>query len=351
MEIVVGTESGGESLDDGEVLFLVQGELPESFGDVFALPEAAGGVSYTPNSPPVIQPVDPQASGGSPITVTLVGEDPDGDTVFFGNPVSDRPEVQVVLNGNALHLTPDRGFSGTAHITVSAYDGPSFLQDWRGRSDEVRFDFTVGANAIYGTSFADLDRDGIQDEGEGGLDGIKLFLDDNQNGSGTPVNRSPIPMLTGTTLSPGSRLIRRTPWWKCRLPGRGSREATRPNPSPLPALARLQRGVDFGNVWNTAPVAVNDDYAARRECPSVVGVTSGILSNDTDGENDMLQARLVDQSSNGTVTLNGDGSFAYTPADGFYGTDTFTYRAYDGEFFPALQSCRSKSDVSSPSKA
>jgi hypothetical protein len=31
--------------------------------------------------------------------------------------------------------------------------------------------------------------------------------------------------------------------------------------------------------------------------------------------------------ANGTVTLNADGSFSYTPNAGFAGTDTFTYRA------------------------
>src|SRR5262249_48389474 len=34
--------------------------------------------------------------------------------------------------------------------------------------------------------------------------------------------------------------------------------------------------------------------------------------------------------SSGTLTLNADGTFTYTPAAGFSGTDTFTYRASDG---------------------
>ena len=34
--------------------------------------------------------------------------------------------------------------------------------------------------------------------------------------------------------------------------------------------------------------------------------------------------------SNGTVTLNLDGSLSYTPAGQFNGTDSFTYRARDG---------------------
>ena len=34
--------------------------------------------------------------------------------------------------------------------------------------------------------------------------------------------------------------------------------------------------------------------------------------------------------SHGTLTLNADGSFSYTPAADFHGTDTFTYQATDG---------------------
>ena len=36
------------------------------------------------------------------------------------------------------------------------------------------------------------------------------------------------------------------------------------------------------------------------------------------------------QGDNGTVVNNGDGTFSYTPNDGFSGTDSFSYTVYDG---------------------
>src|SRR5690606_31956273 len=56
----------------------------------------------------------------------------------------------------------------------------------------------------------------------------------------------------------------------------------------------------------------------------------GVLGNDTDVENDPLTAVLDSGPANGTLTLNPDGSFTYTPKANWNGTDNFTYRASDG---------------------
>ena len=45
----------------------------------------------------------------------------------------------------------------------------------------------------------------------------------------------------------------------------------------------------------------------------------------------MIIALLVSGPANGTVNLNPDGSFTYTPNAGFVGTDSFTYKASDGK--------------------
>ena len=56
-----------------------------------------------------------------------------------------------------------------------------------------------------------------------------------------------------------------------------------------------------------------------------VAAISGVLANDSDVDGDPLHTVLVSGPSNGTLTLNADGSFTYTPTPLFYGTDTFTY--------------------------
>ena len=82
---------------------------------------------------------------------------------------------------------------------------------------------------------------------------------------------------------------------------------------------------------NQAPVAADDSYTVSHNTPLTISasLTTGVLANDTDADNDPLTASLISNPSNGTVALNSDGSFAYTPNNDFIGTDTFTYVAND----------------------
>ncbi|MBV9957437.1 MAG: tandem-95 repeat protein, partial [Acidobacteria bacterium] len=84
------------------------------------------------------------------------------------------------------------------------------------------------------------------------------------------------------------------------------------------------------NASNDAPVANNESYAVNEDSGLSVNAAAGVLANDTDAEGDALTAVLVSGPSHGSLTLNADGSFNYTPAADFYGADSFTYQAHDG---------------------
>src|SRR6185437_11678204 len=84
------------------------------------------------------------------------------------------------------------------------------------------------------------------------------------------------------------------------------------------------------NGVNDAPVAVADSYSVNEDATLTVVVGSGVLTNDTDVEGTALTAALVTDVAHGTLTLNGNGSFTYTPTANYSGSDTFTYKANDG---------------------
>lgn len=93
-------------------------------------------------------------------------------------------------------------------------------------------------------------------------------------------------------------------------------------------------GAAFGGLpsgYNIAPVAVADSYATQPGVPLYLAAGSqGILVNDTDGNEDKLSATLASGPSHGTLVLERNGRFTYTPASGFSGNDVFTYTASDG---------------------
>jgi VCBS repeat-containing protein len=81
---------------------------------------------------------------------------------------------------------------------------------------------------------------------------------------------------------------------------------------------------------NDAPVAQNNTYSVNQGAVLTVALASGVLANDSDPDGDALTAVLSAGPTKGTLTLNANGSFTYTPNAGISGTDSFTYRAFDG---------------------
>lgn len=80
---------------------------------------------------------------------------------------------------------------------------------------------------------------------------------------------------------------------------------------------------------NDAPVAVNDSYSTNQDTTLNISAP-GVLGNDADIDADSLSAVIVSSPLNGSLSLNSNGSFSYTPNAGFTGSDSFTYRANDG---------------------
>ncbi len=80
---------------------------------------------------------------------------------------------------------------------------------------------------------------------------------------------------------------------------------------------------------NNPPVAVNDSYNVDENSALTIAAP-GVLANDSDPEGTTLNTALVTDVAYGTLTLNRDGSFTYTPDVSFFGSDGFTYNASDG---------------------
>lgn len=120
----------------------------------------------------------------------------------------------------------------------------------------------------------------------------------------TPVNGKPWITSTATEISPTGPLF-----------GTGG--------SSIAGTSEFSAAV---LVPDQPPAAANDSYSTPEDITLNVTLP-GVLGNDTNPGGGSLSAILVTTTSNGTLTLSGNGSFTYTPNLNFNGADTFTYRA------------------------
>lgn len=77
---------------------------------------------------------------------------------------------------------------------------------------------------------------------------------------------------------------------------------------------------------NNAPLAANDSASTNYE----TAVTINVLANDSDADGDALTLTSV-SGVNGSAVINANGSITFTPANGFSGTETFSYTITDGK--------------------
>ena len=92
------------------------------------------------------------------------------------------------------------------------------------------------------------------------------------------------------------------------------------------------------DAWDQTPLAFNDRYQVDQG--GTLNGSPGVLANDQDPKARPLTSVLVTGVSHGSLTFNLDGTFTYTPISDFNGTDSFTYKAYNGLFYSGAATVR-----------
>jgi hypothetical protein len=113
------------------------------------------------------------------------------------------------------------------------------------------------------------------------------------------------------------------------------------------AIPQATFQITIGSI-NTPPAAANDSYATASGTRLTVAAPGGLLANDRDVEGTPLVAVLVAQPTRGTLNLAPNGSFTYDAAAGVVGTDTFTYRASDGQALSGVATVTITVNAASP---
>jgi VCBS repeat-containing protein len=298
--------ASGAIIGDGEATATIsnddQNKAPVAGDDAFSTPFN----TVLETNPAALLANDVDVDGG-PLTLTAVGGAVNG---------------QVTLQDGKILFTPDAGFSGPASFTYTVTDA-------LGATDTATVAVTVAAAPPPPNRAPVANADAYQvneDVQLTVLAGNGLLVNDTDP-DGNPLIAELVngPSNGTLTVNPDGSFV-----YKAAANYHGVDSFT--YRARDAALGSYPVTVTITvNPVNDAPAATADSYGVAEDGTLTVNAANGVLANDTDVEGNPLTAVLATGPANGTVTLNPNGSFSYVPNANFAGTDSFTYRANDGQ--------------------
>ncbi len=236
--------------------------------------------------------------------------------------------LTIAADGSFVY-TPAAGFSGSDSFTYTVSDG-------RGGEAQATVTLAVGADNDVPVAIDDA-ASGDEDTA---ITGNVLANDSDPDGdslSVTEVNGmartdDPVMLPSGArlTIAAGGSFVY-TPAVGFNGSDSFTYTVSDGRGGEAQATVTLAVGAD-----NDAPVAVDDAASGDED----TAITGNVLANDSDPDGDSLSVTEVNGAartdnpvtlpSGARLTIAADGSFVYTPAANFNGSDTFTYTVSDG---------------------
>jgi VCBS repeat-containing protein len=279
------------------------------------------------NTVPRIDDISLTANNTGTTTIRLIAADPDGEELMFT--VKTAPTAGTLGPITRIdRATAEVVYTPTAAKSASAFTGDSFevrVDDENGGSDSAKVSLTAGTNEAPVAH-----DDSVTTQEDRSVDILMEATDPDGDTLSFAITSGPSNGSLGTItmVDANKARVRYTP--SPNYFGSDSFEFTVSDPAGLSDVGEISINVTSAP---DTPQAVNDSYTVAEDGTLAVP-PSGVLANDHDSDGDSLSAQLVSGPTNGTLVLNANGGFTYTPTAGFTGTDSFTYRASDG----ALQS-------------
>jgi CshA-type fibril repeat protein/VCBS repeat-containing protein len=248
---------------------------------------------------------------------TLLGNDvdPDGDVLTIVE-VSNPTNGTVTLNPDGtITFTPDPDYSGPATFEYTVSDGNGGtdtatvtvnVAEANDAPEAANDSFTGEEDTPYVMSASDLLGNDSDPEG----DTLTISSVDN------PTNGTVVLNADGTvTFTPDADFTGEATFEYTITDGNGGEDTATVT-------------IDFTPV-NDGPSAAADLLSGEEDTPLVINPAE-LLGNDTDADGDALTITSVSNPTNGTVTLNDDGTITFTPDADYNGEATFEYTITDG---------------------
>ncbi|BEP53838.1 hypothetical protein GmRootV118_10820 [Variovorax sp. V118] len=241
----------------------------------------------------------------TPVSGQVVGSDVDGDALTYTKG-SDPAHGTVTVNADGTYTyTPGANFNGTDSFTVTVSDG-------HGGTTTSTVNVTVNPvnDAPTAPNYTQTTNEDTPVNGKvtgADVDGDALTYTKGSN----PSNGSVVVNPDGTyTYTPNPNFNGTDKFTVTVSDGHGGTTTSTITVTVDPV--------------NDAPTAPNYNQTTNEDTP----VNGKVIGSDVDG--DALTYTKGSNPSNGSVTVNPDGTYVYTPNPNFNGTDTFTVTVSDG---------------------
>ena len=295
---------------------------------------AVVSITVTSNIPPVADNDDAIITEDNPVTIFIINGDVDADgtlnpfEIVLIDPVdpshtgdNTRP---LVIAGEGVYtvdplgnvtFTPENNYAGTSIINYT-------IEDNLGAVSNIAT-ITITVTPANDPPVAVDDEESTDEDTP--ITGDVLTNDSDPEGDNLTVNTTQITGPTnGTLVLNANGTFTYTP--NDMFNGTDSFVYEVCDDGSPSLCDRATVNITVGAV-NDPPVATDDEGETEFETP----VSGNLITNDEDpdGDNLTVSTTPVTPPSNGTVILNPDGTYTYTPEDGFVGTDTFVYQVCD----------------------
>jgi VCBS repeat-containing protein len=231
----------------------------------------------------------------------------------IGDPTLAAVDTAGVVHAWHTGMTQVTAFDHTvnAKATVRVVPGPATQLVFTGQPHDT------ATQTALSPAVAVTEQDAYGNVATGGADSVTVALGSNPGGA----------TLRGTTTEAATSGVATFSDLKLNKAGNGYTLVA----SASGLSSATSAAFDIHN--NTPTAAAASDTTL--EDSALVVAAPGVLAGATSPAGNPLTAKLVTGPSHGTLVLNADGSFTYTPSANYNGADSFTYKVTDGTFTSA----------------